>query len=72
MKITKIDIDTLAVPLKHPYHLSKEYGIFATATPVVVTIHTDEGITGIGECDPWPLFTGDSDLVSALILEKHQ
>ena len=71
MKITKIDIETLAVPLKHPYHLSKEYGIFATATPVVVRIHTDEGVTGVGECDPWPLFTGDSDAVSALILQKH-
>ena len=71
MKITKIDIDTLAIPLKHPYHLSKEYGIFATATPVVVTVHTDDGLIGIGECDPWPLFTGDSDAVSALILQKH-
>lgn len=71
MKITKIEIDTLAVPLKHPYHLSKEYGTFSTATPVVVTVHTDEGICGYGECDPWPLFTGDSDVVSALILQKH-
>lgn len=71
MKITKIQIDTLAVPLQHPYHLSKEYGIFSTATPIVVTVFTDEGIAGYGECDPWPLFTGDSDAVSALILQKH-
>lgn len=71
MKITKIKIDRLAVDLVHPYHLSKEYGIFSTATPVVVTMYTDEGFVGYGECDPWPLFTGDSDLVSALILEKH-
>jgi len=71
MKITKIQIDRLAVPLIHPYHLSKEYGIFATATPVLVTLYTDEGITGHGECDPWPLFTGDSAEVSTLILEKH-
>ncbi len=71
MKITKIQIDHLAVPLIHPYHLSKEYGIFSTATPVLVTMHTDEGIVGHGECDPWPLFTGDSAEVSSLILEKH-
>ena len=71
MKITKIQIDRLAVPLVHPYHLSKEYGTFATATPVLVTLYTDAGITGYGECDPWPLFTGDSAEVSALILEKH-
>ena len=71
MKITKVQIDVLAVPLLHPYHLSQEYGVFSTATPVVVTIHTDEEIVGYGECDPWPLFTGDSAPVSALILEKH-
>ena len=71
MKITKIQIDRLAVPLVHPYHLSKEYGIFATATPVLVRMYTDEGIVGYGECDPWPLFTGDSAEVSTLILEKH-
>lgn len=71
MKITKIDIETLAVPLQHPYHLSKEYGVFSTATPVVVRIYTDEGIVGYGECDPWPLFTGDSAPVSALVLKEH-
>ena len=71
MKITKIQVDKLAVPLKHPYHLSKEYGVFSTATPVVVTIFTDEGFVGYGECDPWPLFTGDSSDVSTLILQKH-
>lgn len=71
MKITKIQIDRLAVPLVHPYHLSKEYGTFAIATPVLVSLYTDEGIVGHGECDPWPLFTGDSAEVSTLILEKH-
>ena len=41
MKITKIKVDRLAVDLVHPYHLSKEYGIFSTATPVAVTMYTD-------------------------------
>lgn len=71
MKITKIQIDRLAVPLKHPYHLSKEYGTYSMATPVIVSIFTDEDIVGYGECDPWPLFTGDSAEVSSLVLEKH-
>ena len=71
MKITKIRIDRLAVPLLHPYHLSQEYGTFSTATPVLVTLFTDEGITGYGECDPWPLFTGDSAELSALLLGER-
>lgn len=71
MKITKITIDSLAVPLIHPYHLSKEYGIFSTATPIIVIMETDEGFTGYGECDPWPLFTGDSAESAGLVIEKH-
>ena len=71
MKITKVRIDSLAVPLPHPYQLSKEYGIFSTATPIVVAVETDEGITGYGECDPWPLFTGDSVESAGLVIAKH-
>ena len=71
MKITKIQIDQLTVPLVHPYHLSKEYGVFAAATPVLVTMYTDEGIVGYGECDPWPLFTGDSAESVMTVLEHH-
>lgn len=71
MEITRIQIDRLEVPLKHPYHLSQEYGVFRTATPVIVTVYTDEGVVGYGECDPWPLFTGDSAESSSLVLEKH-
>lgn len=71
MKITQVTIDTLAVPLPHPYQLSKEYGVFHTATPVVVTVQTDEGVVGYGECDPWPLFTGDSAESASVVLEKH-
>ena len=42
MKITKIKAQQLAVPLIHPYVLSKEYGVYSTATPVIVTVYTDE------------------------------
>ena len=54
MKIVSIKAHQLAVPLVHPYVLSKEYGVYSTATPVIVEIMTDEGIVGYGECDPWP------------------
>lgn len=71
MKIIKIEARQLEVPLVHPYVLSKEYGVYSTATPVIVTVYTDEGIVGYGECDPWPLFTGDSAEVSMTVLERH-
>ncbi|NLV47497.1 MAG: hypothetical protein GXY22_02445 [Clostridiaceae bacterium] len=71
MKITSIKIERLAVPLITPYHLSGEYGIFSTATPVIVTMTTDEELSGIGECDPWPLFTGDSAESVMTVLTNH-
>lgn len=71
MKITAIRLTRLAVPLKHPYHLSQEYGIFSTATPVFAEIETDAGVTGVGECDPWPLFTGDSAESAMVVLGRH-
>ena len=71
MKIISLTAEQLAVPLITPYHLSREYGVFRTATPVLVTMETDEGVTGYGECDPWPLFTGDSADSVMTVLLKH-
>ena len=71
MKIISIKAHQLAVPLVHPYVLSKEYGVYSTATPVIVEVVTDEGVVGYGESDPWPLFTGDSAEVTMTIIEKH-
>lgn len=60
MKITKIEIKKLSIPLPKPYKLSKLYGTLYNTEPVVVKIHTDEGIVGYGETDAMPLFTGES------------
>lgn len=60
MKINRIEIVATEIPLKKPYHLSDLYGILKATTPVFVKILTDEGLAGYGECDPQPLFTGES------------
>jgi len=71
MKITEIKIDRLSIPLKHLYKLSNEYGELMTTTPIVVSIFTDSGIVGHGECDPWPAFTGCSSESTYVVLQKH-
>ncbi len=70
MIIQNATIHKLEVPLQHPYKLSKEYGLVTTATIIVVELHTDNGIIGWGECDPWPLFTGDSSSSVVSILKE--
>ena len=69
MKITKIILRNLRVPLKHPYSLSRAYGVQEITSNIIAEIHTDEGIVGWGESDPWPAFTGDTDLSVMSILE---
>ncbi|WP_130863487.1 mandelate racemase/muconate lactonizing enzyme family protein [Bacilliculturomica massiliensis] len=71
MRITKIKVTRLKIPLKKPYVLSKEYGVLKDTQPVIVTVYTDHGTEGYGECDPWPLFTGDSAPISYLALCAH-
>lgn len=68
VKIVKIEIKKLTVPLINPYVLSKEYGIEVDSTILVVSVYTDNGIVGYGECDPWPLFTGDTADICAIVL----
>ncbi len=60
MKIKSIEAIATAIPLKKPYLLSDFNGIQRTTSPIIVKITTDDGIEGYGECDPQPLFTGES------------
>jgi L-alanine-DL-glutamate epimerase-like enolase superfamily enzyme len=56
--ITKIELIKLSVPLKEPFIIS--LGPVFSADNVVVMIHTNEGITGWGECSPFMSINGES------------
>ena len=71
MRIKKITLHALRVPLVHPYVLSREYGVLTDTTPIIAEILTDDGLAGWGECDPWPLFTGSSQETDLVVLKKH-
>jgi len=58
IKITKIDIYNLKIPLAHPYWVS--YALFEHANNTIVRIHTNTGIYGIGEGCPGTRVTGDT------------
>ena len=52
MKITRIETTPLLVPYKKPYHWAQ--GVIHGAGVLLVEIHTDDGLTGIGECIATP------------------
>lgn len=53
MKITKISIFQIDLPLEHPYWLSGGRLKFEVLDATIVKVETDEGLTGWGEGTPW-------------------
>ncbi len=58
MKITGINVKTVKVPLKEPFHIS--LGTITHAISAVVKVETDEGFSGYGEGAPGVLITGEN------------
>lgn len=62
MKITKIEVIPINLPKKKVLAISR-YGRLGEGTPfefILTRIHTDEGITGVGECPPLPPLSPES------------
>jgi muconate cycloisomerase len=60
MKITGVELFHISIPFAKPYHLSKIYGTLYDAHAVIIKIHTDVGVIGLGEADPMVPFTKES------------
>ncbi|MBP1618022.1 MAG: mandelate racemase [Bacteroidetes bacterium] len=58
MQITSVEIFKSPIKLKEPFIIS--LGTFEYAQNVVVVVHTDEGISGFGECSPFMPINGES------------
>ncbi len=58
IKITDVEIIKLNIPYKEPFVIS--LGVIESATNVVIKIHTNKGITGIGECAPFVYIVGET------------
>lgn len=57
IQITDIEIIRLNIPLKEPIHIS--LGIIQSTENILIKIHTDAGITGIGEGSPLKQIVGE-------------
>ena len=58
LKITQVELYKLFIPLKEPFVIS--LGPITNAENVLVVIHTEQGITGFGECSPFMSINGES------------
>jgi L-alanine-DL-glutamate epimerase-like enolase superfamily enzyme len=57
MKITRTEIYKLTIPME-PFVIATEVSYFTQN--IFIRIHTDEGITGMGECSAFPMLVGET------------
>lgn len=57
MKISSIEISRLTIPME-PFVIATE--TCYAANNIYLKIHTDEGLSGVGECSPFPMLVGET------------
>jgi L-alanine-DL-glutamate epimerase-like enolase superfamily enzyme len=70
VKITRIRVREVSVPLLKRYTVSRVGTLTQTAS-VVLEMDTDQGLTGVGESDPALMFTGESQYTVMAVLRHH-
>ncbi len=58
MKIKDVDIYYFDIPLAEPFKIA--IGTVDRATNVLIRVHTEDGLTGLGEACPFPPITGET------------
>ncbi|WP_170829378.1 mandelate racemase/muconate lactonizing enzyme family protein [Acidaminobacter hydrogenoformans] len=69
--IERIEVMACEIPLVKPYKLSKNNGVQKTTHSIIVKIHTNKGIVGIGETNPQRRFSEELPETVILALQKY-
>jgi hypothetical protein len=70
MKITRIESIPVCVPLKKGMTTKTAHGEHVTSPYVIVRVHTDEGIIGIGEATVSQLWSGENQSTTLAVLKE--
>ena len=68
MKISGLELHHISIPFAKPYHLSKVYGTRYNAESVILKVHTDEGVVGLGEADPLNPFSDETPATVMVVI----
>ncbi|MCA9077156.1 MAG: mandelate racemase/muconate lactonizing protein [Planctomycetaceae bacterium] len=69
MKITRVEAIPVNVPLKPGMTTKTSHGVHATSPYVIVRIHSDDGLIGLGEATVAPRWSGETNIGSVAIIE---
>ncbi|PYJ03178.1 MAG: mandelate racemase/muconate lactonizing protein, partial [Verrucomicrobia bacterium] len=72
MKITRIETIPIRVPLKPQFAIRSGRGGAHTVSPfLLVKVHTDEGIVGIGEASCTPRWSGEDQVTGTHLIHTY-
>jgi len=72
MRITRIETIPIRVPLKPEFAIRSGRGGAHTVSPfLLVKVHTDEGLTGVGEASCTPRWSGEDQVTGAHLIETY-
>src|SRR3954467_500373 len=72
MKITQIETIPIRVPLKAAFAIRSGRGGAHTVSPfLLVKVHTDEGIVGLGEASCTPRWSGEDQVTGAHLIRTY-
>ena len=72
MKITRIETIPIKVPLKREFAIRSGRGGAHTTSPfLLVKVHTDEGLIGVGEASCTPRWSGEDQVTGAHLIQTY-
>lgn len=69
MKIIRVDAVPVSIPRVKPFTISS--GSTASSNRLITRIHAEEGVVGIGEAAPAPIFSPETLGTTKLVVEKY-
>ena len=59
MRITRIETIPVQVPIRPELVITGSLGVHSASPFVILRVHTDEGVTGLGEVSCTPVWSGE-------------
>jgi L-alanine-DL-glutamate epimerase-like enolase superfamily enzyme len=68
MKIRAIETIPVSAPIRPEFVIRGSLGIHSESPFVILRVHTDEGITGLGEVSCTPIWSGEDSVTAVHII----
>ncbi len=68
MKITRVETIPVKVPIRPQFQIQGSLGMHLESPFLILRLHTDEGLTGLGEVSSTPVWSGEDQVTAAHVI----